>query len=54
MLFQKKQNFFEDISIWKNIESINELNEMHLYYREYNNDSFINFKKKTIKKILVI
>ena len=43
---EKTKFFFEDISIWKNIENINELNEMHLYYREYNNDRIINFKKK--------
>ena len=47
---EKTKIFFEDILIWKNIESINELNEMHLYYREYNNDSFINFKKKDHQK----
>ena len=49
-LSEKTKNFFENINIWNNIKNINSLNEMHLYYRNFENRSMINFRRDDIQK----
>ena len=40
---EKSKNFFENIHIWENIENINKLNGMSLYYREFDNKNLLSF-----------
>ena len=49
-LSEKTKFFFENIGIWNNIKSINSLNEMHLYYRNFENRNMINFRRDDIQK----
>jgi len=49
-LSEKTRTFFENINIWNNIENVNSLHEMHLYYRNFENRNMINFRRDDIQK----
>ena len=45
-LSEKTKNLLEELDIWDNVENINNLNGMEIYYRSFNDKNSICFSKE--------
>ena len=45
-LSEKSKVFFEELDLWNYFTNINELSEMNIYYRNFNNEKKLSFSKK--------
>ena len=46
---KKTKSFYEEINVWEDIEKINNLESMHIYYRDFNPKNMLSFSEKADK-----
>ena len=46
---KKTKSFYEEINVWGDIEKINNLESMNIYYRDFNPKNMLSFSEKTDK-----
>ena len=45
-LSEKSKVFFEELDLWNYFTNINEISEMNIYYRNFNNEKRLSFSKE--------